>query len=340
MSHKNKKSLVRQVQEALENKLAIGVSKHDDKAQYLRDDFGQLVRDEYDKAIVVKPPETTEKIYSYGTFRVYMRHCNYFTKWCGQVYHCKTLEECRVHVDEWLLLQQKKGYSAYTIKLQASALAKLYGCSTKDFIKTQPRHRADITRSRGRAIRDAHFSETNHADLVLFCRLTGLRRRELSLLTGDNLVIDRINCYILIDKGGKGGRKRYAPIIGTKEEVEKVIEMMQNSQFKKVFPQVPNGADIHGYRADYAVRLYKHVARKIEDIPFDRFHTKNKKWYQSEVYVCKKDRKGILLDKMALKIVSKALGHNRISVVAEHYLDAYVQEMLHKQQNKEPDSTS
>ena len=36
MSHKNKKSLVRQVQEALEDKLAIGVSKHDDKAQYLR----------------------------------------------------------------------------------------------------------------------------------------------------------------------------------------------------------------------------------------------------------------------------------------------------------------
>ncbi|MBQ6903715.1 MAG: hypothetical protein IJQ26_04270, partial [Lachnospiraceae bacterium] len=144
----------------------------------------------------------------------------------------------------------------------------------------------------------------------------------------------------LIDKGGKGGRKRYAPVIGTKEEVEKVIEMMQNSQFKKVFPKIPNGADIHGYRADYAVRLYKHVARKIEDIPFDRFHSKNKKRYQSEVYVCKKDRKGVFLDKMALKIVSKALGHNRISVVAEHYLDAYVQEMLHKQQNKEPDSTS
>ena len=328
MSHKNKVSLVRQVQETLENKLAIGVSKHDDKAQYLRDDFGQLVRDEYGKAIVVKPPETSEKIYSYGTFRVYMRHCNYFTKWCGQVYHCKTLEECRTHVDEWLLLQQKKGYSAYTIKLQASALAKLYGCSTEDFVKTQPRHRADITRSRGNAVRDAHFSETNHADLILFCKATGLRRRELSLLTGDKLVIDRKNRYILIDKGGKGGRKRYAPIIGTPEEVKRVVEIMQNSHFRKVFPKVPNGADIHGYRADYAVRLYKLVAREIETIPFDQVNRRTGVRYQSDVYVCKKDRRGVKLDKYALKVVSKALGHNRISVVAEHYLDEYAREIM------------
>ena len=338
MSHKNKKSLVRQVQEALEDKLAIGVSKHDDKAQYLRDDFGTLILDEYGKAIVIKPPETSEKIYSYGTFRVYMRHCNYFTKWCGQVYHCKTLEQCRVYVDDWLLHQQEQGYSAYTVKLQASALAKLYGCSTKDFIKTNPRRRADIMRSRGKASRDSHFSEKNHADLVLFCKATGLRRRELSLLTGDKLVIDRTNRYIRIDRGGKGGRKRYAPIIGNTDEVNRIIEMMQNAYFKKVFEKIPNGADIHGYRADYAVRLYKLVARNIEKIPFDRIHAKNNTRYQSDVYVCKKDRKGVLLDKYALRIVSKALGHNRINVVAEHYLDEYVLEMLQKQ-DKEEDST-
>ena len=39
------------------------------------------------------------------------------------------------------------------------------------------------------------------------------------------------------------------------------------------------------------------------------------------VYYCRKDKKGLWYDKEAIKITSKALGHNRISVIAEHYLN-------------------
>lgn len=38
-------------------------------------------------------------------------------------------------------------------------------------------------------------------------------------------------------------------------------------------------------------------------------------------YYCKKDKKGIWYDKEAMKITSRALGHNRISVIAGHYLN-------------------
>jgi hypothetical protein len=58
-------SLVHQVQIALDDKLAIGQSKHLDK---------------------LKGGITKDKIYSWETYRSYMRHCNYFTKYCKITY--------------------------------------------------------------------------------------------------------------------------------------------------------------------------------------------------------------------------------------------------------------
>ena len=165
MSHKPRKTLTRQIQETLESKLSLGQSKHTDKALGL----------------------TSDKIYSVNTMRTYMKHCNYFTKYCKENYYCKTLEECRKYVDEFLGLRIAEGKSPYTQKLEASALAKLYGCHTTDFIKTEPRHRANIKRSRSKAKRDKHFSEANHIELVDFCKSTGLRRRDLNYLNGNAL---------------------------------------------------------------------------------------------------------------------------------------------------------
>ena len=41
---------------------------------------------------------------------------------------------------------------------------------------------------------------------------------------------------------------------------------------------------------------------------------------QSQVYCCRKDEAGKKLDKLAMYICSKALGHNRIDVVANNYI--------------------
>lgn len=44
------------------------------------------------------------------------------------------------------------------------------------------------------------------------------------------------------------------------------------------------------------------------------------RWFQSEVYTCRKDEAGKKLDKTAMLVCSKALGHNRIEVVANNYI--------------------
>ena len=61
-------------------------------------------------------------------------------------------------------------------------------------------------------------------------------------------------------------------------------------------------------------------AREIKDIPYDRVNRGTGKRYQSQVYTCRKDEAGKKLDKAAMLICSKALGHNRISVVADNYI--------------------
>lgn len=284
MSHKNKKSLCQQMTEVLQSKLKIGESKHKHK---IAGDAG-------------------EYIFSWSTYRSYSRCLYYFLTYVKDTYKCKTLSQARLYADEWLQLRINQGKSAYTVKLELAALCKLYGETAADYIPTPPRLRKNITRSRNKVARDAHFSEAKHADFVEFCKSTGLRRAELKALTGDKLVQDANGRYcILVNKMSKGGRTRMAPIVGN---VSKIVAMMQKAGNGKVFERIPNAADVHSYRGDYATTVYKMHARPISKIP------------RVERYCCRKDRKGVHFDRNAMLEASRALGHNRVCVVGEHYL--------------------
>lgn len=285
MGHKNKKSLTLQVTEVLQSKLRIGESKHAHKISQNANAY----------------------IFSWNTYKAYQRHCVYFVRYCRDKYHCKTLAQCRQYADEWLKLRIDT-MSSYTVKLELSALCKLYGDAAADYISTPPRLRKNIVRSRRQAVRDAHFSEANHADFVEFCRSTGLRRAELRALTGDKLVKDDDGRWcILVNKMSKGGRPRKAPIIGN---VAKIVGMMQAAGTGRVFEKIPNGADIHSYRADYATQVYLNHARPLKSLP------------KEEIYYCRKDRRGVWFDRRAMGYASAALGHSkgRVSVVGEHYI--------------------
>lgn len=246
-----------------------------------------------------------------------MKHANYFTRYCKQTYGCKTLEACRPYVDEWL--RSRSNLSAYTQKLEACALAKMYNCSTMDFVQTAARKREDITRSRGIKASDTHFSEANHRDFVEFCKSTGLRRSELAALTGDKLKWIGSQPYIVVDAGSKGGRYREAPVTGN---VDLVVRYMQTAGSGKVFDKVPCGADVHSYRFDYATAIQQH-ARDIKDIPYDAFNKGTGRLYQSQVYHCRGNLKDTFYDKMAMLKASQALGLKRINAVSDHYLNSY-----------------
>ena len=121
--------------------------------------------------------------------------------------------------------------------------------------------------------------------------------------------IDLGSYYLHIIRGTKGGKQRNAEIMGaTAEETEYVINLFKSAGKMKILPKVSSAYDNHHFRAAYAKRLYQHYSRCIDDIPKD------------ERYIMRNDRAGEVLDRRAMKIVSKAMGHNRIDVIALNYL--------------------
>ncbi len=323
MGHKNKKSLICQVSENLKSKLAIGESKHKDKIEGIG---------------------SSEKIYSYGTYNSYLQQCIQFAKWCKATHNCKNLSDCRHYANEYLKLNIDRGLSPYTLKLQVSALCKLYSCSSTDFMSTPPRKRKNIKRSRNTQV-------NCNTEFEKFCICTGLRRREITALRSTAL-IEKDGKYYIHIRNGKGGRERYAEIVGTVKEIEFVVNKMKKAEGQKVFSKIPY-TDVHAMRAVYASRIYNKHARQKSEYKNERlimYHNRVIKTYTSKnidiknnleyydyspqtgytlksgykdvrtAYYCRQDKKHICYDRLALLKCSQNLGHNRACIVADHYL--------------------
>ena len=305
---KNKVSLVQQMFEALDRKARYGHSKHEDK----RDGVAQ------------------NYIYSFDTMKTYKKHCLYFIDWCKEHLPAelgrnpRTLAECRPYVEAWLRERDASGLSPYTLKMERSALSKLYGEEIS--VELRSARRADIKRSRGEAVRDRNFSEKRNAALVNFCRCAGPRRAELEVLDASALEYHEGKPYVHYTAGTKGGRPRLSPLVGSPEEVAQAVAYLQTLTGNN---KVHSAADIHGYRSDYATRVYNAEKGDLQALKGQKVdytaltgkrHRDGSKIIKSALYHCRGDRAGEVFDRRAMIMASRALGHNRESVVGEHYI--------------------
>lgn len=293
MSYKNKKSLILQVKENLDSKLTIGQSKHAAK-----------------RAGTYK-----QHIYSWGTYKAYLQQCCAFVKWCKAQARVlgnkqpRTLQDCREYIKSYMEHVQDN-YSTYTAKLILSALCKLYGeypAQGLPFGLAAPlekRNRDAITRSRQERAGDKHISQSNNADIITFCKCSGLRRAELAQIRGADLDGNTLTVY----RATKGGRVRLVELCGSPEELETVQRLAAAAGTGKIFPKIHSNLDVHAYRAEYAKRVYTHYARPVDHIP------------QQDKYFCRGNMAGTVLDRNAMRIASNNLGHSRIDVIAGHYL--------------------
>ena len=311
------------------------------------------------KRAAQKDGTAKDKIFSAATYKTYKKHLRYFTAWLKENHpEVTTLKKAKRYANEWLQFraeecktQQGKPLSAWTIQTEAAAINKLYGINKDDPNRFQPpeRHRADITRSRGEAARDSHFSEKNNWQLVCFCRGTGARVTALKRLVGRDLwtreqmsaaarnlrqtahetagglskdqqrelraLNDALDFYAkypeydmyVCYRKDKGGRTRFSPVIGP-NKAEIVQRFRDTPLYEKVWQAVPAAMDCHSYRSDYAVAIYKEHARPLDQCG------------RGEIYYCRGDERGVRYDKTAMQAASKALGHNRLDVIARHYL--------------------
>lgn len=309
MSHKDKQSLHQQVYDRLQSMNGFGRSKHEDKKQGI----------------------TNKYIYSFSTMKTYMKHCNYYVKWCKNNQEIKntlghkprTLDECEPYVEQYIRAREAQGCSAYTVKMELSAISKLYQKNYDD-IKTIATSRANIKRSRGHAKRDERFNEEAHAELVNCCRCVGFRRMELEKCKSSDLWMKGGQYYVHIV--GKGGKPRDAHVLGTPDEVRRAVEFIDKLNGHNY---VNDSADIHSYRADYATRTYNANKKDISELKSEKINyteltgKRNRDGsdiYKPAIYYCRGDKAGVAYDRRAMIIASQNLGHNRESVVGEHYL--------------------
>lgn len=283
MSRKNHTgSLIFQIQKKLLSKARFGTSRH-----ILKQQTGKRI---------------TGFIHSYQSFSTYLKCSSRFARYIRENFkECKTLEDCRVHVKDFI--ESRMHLSPHTIKTELSSLGMLYDTSFFGEIKTPPRIRSEITRSRGYSLKDI-MSGKDHPvkHLILW---SGARYHEVASLKGKNLKMINGKWYLEIEKG-KNGRYRLCEFTKINKTI---IDLFKNTPpNEKVFKTLPSSGTLqyHALRRYYAQQLYLKYARKLEDIP------------RKDRYYCRNDKKGLVLDKKSLAICSQNLGHQRLSVTLSY----------------------
>lgn len=257
-----------------------------------------------------KNPE--KYIFSSGTYETYKKQCKTFANWAKEyekTSKLKHLKDLKPFVDDYLQSLIDRNLSAWTIKTAKSALVKLYQADADDFICTPPRNREDIKRSRFDTVRDYNVGKKTFEFYSMLTSSTGLRRSELCKIKGTDLIEKNGKYYIHVHKGAKGGRERYALIVGKNDqETQEVVDLFKSKRHLNVVPNVPSCFDNHRFRAEYAKRVYFKYLRDIDTLT------------RKERYYCRKDLKGQILDRKAMQITSENLGHSRLTVIAQSYL--------------------
>lgn len=87
-----------------------------------------------------------------------------------------------------------------------------------------------------------------------------------------------------------------------------------------VWQYVNKNCDVHGYRSDYATYLYKMYSRPVEELDYKRKIKCADGKYRSEIYVCRGSEKGKRLDRLAIRTISVALGHDREDTAIANYI--------------------
>lgn len=280
-----KKSSIRKCVERFLAMRAFNQSKHQDKLK----NNGKPAKD---------------KIYSGCTLSNYIAACCRFLKWVRREYGCIDLDTAMQYVGAYLRLRIRQDMSAWTVRAEAAALAKLYQCSMCDFgVKLPKRRRRDVTQHRGNRW-VGHYDVEKHRHLEAFCRACGLRRHEVAKLRPSDVYRSARGNVIVHVRQGKGGKERF--VIALDDTPLLLAEQAAARGDKLIFPHIPKYAPVHEWRGAYARELYMRLERPVEEIP------------RQEQYICRGERAGIIYDKRAMQAVSKMLGHARLDVVTSY----------------------
>lgn len=270
-----------QITQRLQSLLKIGESRHEAKRNGTAKDY----------------------IYSWNTYHTYKREMEHFASFCA-AYNVNNVFRMERLVPDYIKQMQEDKRPATSQHTALSAFKKFYNDDFKE-IKLPQAKRIDITRGRYATPYMQRYSEQKNEELINFLKCTGLRRNEVEHLKGGE-VVEREGNYYIIVRQGKGGKYRESPILNNDP---RVIERVRSTPTNKlVFGRISKHIPVHSFRAEYCNLIYESFARDIDTLSFE------------DRYYCRGDRKGTVFDREAMMQASKALGHERLNVIASHYL--------------------
>lgn len=207
------------------------------------------------------------------TITAYKKDCKLFAAYCKEQ-GVKRPDQLQGREKELLQAYEKgleaSGYSAATIHRRLAAPCKATNISMSEIEKPK-RTSGKITRSRREEAnkqgkREAEDEKYNR--LVTFQKAVGIRRAELSRLTGADLVIDEMGYLCVYVERGKGGKTQLQRILP--EDEKTVLEIFQAADpGQKLFSpeEMQNKIDLHALRRERTRRAYGYYADRLKNEP-------------------------------------------------------------------------
>lgn len=201
------------------------------------------------------------------TRSAFVKNYRKFIEFCRSEFDCKTTEECKNHIDNYVQYLINKGLTANTIHTYLSPVALFFNIPLSDIEKPR-RCSAHNVRSRstnGKVQRsDNDPDNPEYAHLVEFQKRVGIRRRELQNLRANDFKEDEDGNFYVYVRKGKGGKSQLQLVLP--EDVELVKSYFGGTE-NKIFEsqEFQNKLDLHKLRAKQAKRAYQYYLDKVNN---------------------------------------------------------------------------
>ena len=197
----------------------------------------------------------------------YKEHALKFAEYCKSTYRCKTLDECRPHIQDYSNYLTASGRTPSTTHTYLAGICRLLDVPLET-INKPIRVVAKNTRSRGTKAVDIRKDAGREASprLYDFASIVGIRRAEYLHLAPDDLVVDDFGNWCIRVKKGKGGKRQLQRILP--EELPAIKAVFDNPAdanhlFSKT--EMNNKIDLHHLRALRAQQMYKYYLNRIQN---------------------------------------------------------------------------
>ena len=196
----------------------------------------------------------------------YKKHALRYAEWVKSTYGCKTLDDCRAHIQEYANYLTASGKTPSTTHTYLAGICRVLDVPLED-INKPIRIVAENMRSRSSKAVDIRKDAGRDASLRLydFASIVGIRRNEYLHLTPDDLVVDDFGNWCIRVKKGKGGKRQLQRILPEELEAVKVVfdnPADANHLFSK--DEMNNKIDLHHLRALRAQQMYRYYLNRIQ----------------------------------------------------------------------------